>query len=69
VNYTATAVANSVSASDSSDSLVAQGASQVVGLFSGNVVVTLSAAATPGGLLLLGGAYTGTTTVTLTPAL
>ena len=66
VSYTATAVANAVSASDTTTD-VAAGTAQNVGLFSGNVVVTLSAAATPGGKLMLAGAYTGSTVVTLSP--
>jgi hypothetical protein len=67
VNYTATALANSVSATDVTTDAGAAGTAQNVGLFSGNVVVTLSSAATPGGKLLLSGAYTGAVTVTLAP--
>jgi hypothetical protein len=66
INYTASAVANSVTATDSTTTLAA-GTAQTVGLFSGNVVVTLSSAASAGGKLLLSGAYSGGVTVTLSP--
>jgi hypothetical protein len=68
IDYTATAVANAISASDSS--LVAgPGTSSTVGLFTGNVVVTLSAASSPTSGLLVAGAYTGNVVVTLTPTI
>ena len=67
VDFTATALANSVSANDSS--LVAgSGSEENVGLFAGDVVVTLSNSSSPGGKLLLSGAYSGTVTVTLAPS-
>ena len=69
VDYTATAVANSASASDSS--LVAgAGTPSTVGLFTGNILVTLSAASSPtNGLMVASGlgGYTGNVVVTLTP--
>jgi hypothetical protein len=67
VNYTATAAANSKTASYSTATQTGSGETNV-GLFSGDVVVTLSGAETPGGKLLLSGDYTGTVTVTLAPA-
>lgn len=67
VDYTATATANSVNASDSSIAAGA-GTAQTVGMFTGNVLVTLSAPSTPTGGLLVAGAYTGNVAVTLTPA-
>ena len=68
VDYTATAVANAASASDSS--LVAgAGTPSTVGLFTGNIVVTLSAASSPNNGLMVGGGYTGNVVVTLTPTI
>lgn len=68
VNYTATAVANSQDAAD--DSLVAgAGAAAIVGLFTGDVVITLSGSSSPGGGLLVAGTYQGETVVTLTAAI
>lgn len=67
VDYTATANANSVNASDTS--LVAGAGTPVtVGMFTGNVLVTLSTASTPGNGLLVAGTYTGNVAVTLSPA-
>lgn len=67
VDYTGTAVANAVSASDSS--LVAgAGTASTVGQFTGNIVVTLSAASSPANGLMVAGAYTGNVLVTLTPS-
>ncbi|MFL6858667.1 MAG: hypothetical protein ACJ8DZ_05435 [Allosphingosinicella sp.] len=66
VDYTATALANAVSANDTS-TIAGAGTPQTVGVFSGDIVVTLSGAASPGGKLLLAGAYTGNVTVTLSP--
>ena len=68
VNYTATAVANAVDASDTSTDAGA-GMSDVVGLFTGNVVVTLSAASSPTSGLLIAGGYQGQVLVTLSPAI
>lgn len=67
VDYTATANANSVNASDSSLTAGA-GTPATVGMFTGNVLVTLSAASTPGNGLLVAGTYTGNVAVTLSPA-
>lgn len=67
VDYTGTAVANAVSGSDSS--LTAGAGSPVtVGQFTGNVVVTLSAATSPTNGLMVAGTYTGNVQVTLAPA-
>ena len=66
VDYTATAVANAASAADSSLTAGA-GSAGSVGMFTGNVVVTLSAASSPTSGLLVAGAYTGNVVVTLTP--
>lgn len=68
VDYTASALANSITATDSSISAGA-GAAQTVGMFTGNVVVTLSAASTPTSGLLVAGAYTGNVVVTLAPTI
>jgi hypothetical protein len=66
VDYTATAVTGSVNAADSS--LVAgAGSASGVGLFSGDIVVTLSAASSPSSGLMVAGAYSGNVVVTLTP--
>ena len=68
VDYTATAVANSASASDSS--LVAgAGTPSTVGLFTGNIVVTLSAASSPTSGLMVAGGYGGNVVVTLAPSI
>ena len=66
VDYTATAVANSVSASDTSLTAGA-GAPSTVGLFTGDIVVTLGSASSPTSGLMVAGAYTGNVVVTLTP--
>lgn len=68
VDYTGTAVANAASASDSSLTAGA-GTAVTVGQFSGDVVVTLSAASSPTNGLMVAGSYTGNVQVTLTPAL
>jgi hypothetical protein len=71
VNFTGTATTNSasgggpVSASDST--LAAPSAAAAVGLFSDNIVVTLSSASSPAGKMIAG-AYQGSVAVTLTPA-
>ncbi|MCP3729550.1 hypothetical protein M9978_03835 [Sphingomonas sp. MG17] len=67
VNYTATAVANGVSASDGSVD-PAVGASATVAVFTGDVVVTLSGSSTPTGGLLVAGTYLGETVITLSGA-
>lgn len=67
VDYTGTALANAVSGSDSS--LTAGAGSPVtVGQFTGDVVVTLSAASSPTNGLMVAGTYTGNVQVTLAPA-
>ncbi len=66
IDYTATAVANSATASDSSLTAGA-GTSVTVGLFTGNVVVTLSGSSTPNSGLLVAGGYSGNVKVTLAP--
>ena len=68
VNYKATAVANAISADDTSLDAGA-GASKTVGLFTGNVVVTLSEASSPTSGLLIAGGYQGQVLVTLSPAI
>ena len=68
VDFTASAVANSATATDSSAAASPGAGSAVnVGMFTGNVVVTLSSATTPGGGLLVAGDYGGQVLVTLTP--
>ena len=67
VNYTATATASTGSANDSSTTLGA-GSPTVVGVFSSDISVVLSAAATPGGGKLIAGDYEGSVDVTLTPS-
>jgi hypothetical protein len=70
VNFTATATATPsggpVSANDSSASLGA-GSPTVVGVFSSDIDVVLSAASTPSGGKLIAGDYEGSVDVTLTP--
>lgn len=68
IDYTATAVANGANASDTSLTAGA-GATQPVGMFTGNVEVTLSAASTPTNGLLVAGGYTGNVIVTLAPTI
>lgn len=67
VDYTGTAVANAVSANDTSLTAGA-GAASTVGMFTGNIVVTLSAASSPTSGLMVAGNYTGNVIVTLAPA-
>lgn len=66
VDYTGTAVTGSVSAADSSLTAGA-GTPSTVGLFTGNIVVTLSGAQSPTNGLMVAGTYTGNVVVTLTP--
>jgi len=66
VDYTATADNGSTSANDSSVTAGA-GAASNVGLFTGNIVVTLSNASSPNNGLMVAGTYTGNVVVTLTP--
>ena len=66
VDYTATATANSVNGIDSS--VVAGAGTPVpVGAFTGNILVTLSAASSPTSGLLVAGTYQGQVLVTLNP--
>lgn len=67
VHYTATAIANAANATDSS-TVAGAGSASTVGLFTGDVTVTLSSSSTPGGGLLVAGAYQGETRVTLSAA-
>jgi hypothetical protein len=67
VDYTATAVANAASATDTSVGTAGAGTAVSVGLFTGDVEVTLSAASTPTSGLLVAGRYQGAVLVTLTP--
>ena len=67
VDFTATANANSVNGTDSSIGALAAGTPVTVGLFTGNILVTLSAASSPTSGLLVAGAYTGNVAVTLSP--
>lgn len=66
VDYTATATANSVNASDSSLTAGA-GTAETVGMFAGNILVTLSGASSPTSGLMVAGGYTGNVQVTLSP--
>lgn len=66
VDYTATATTGSISANDTSLTAGA-GTPSSVGLFSGNIVVVLSAASSPSNGLMVAGNYTGNVVVTLTP--
>ena len=68
VNYTATAVAKGVSATHTSTDEDA-GDEETVGLFTGNVVVTLSSASTPTSGLLVAGDYNGQVLVNLSAAI
>lgn len=67
VDYTATATANAASAADTSLTAGA-GTASTVGLFTGNILVTLSAASSPSNGLMVAGGYTGNVVVTLTPS-
>jgi hypothetical protein len=68
VDYTGTATAGAASASDSSLTAGA-GSASALGLYSGDVVVTLSASSSPTNGIMVAGIYTGNVKVTLTPAL
>lgn len=65
IDYTATATAGTAIASDSTTTPLA-GTPVLLGLYSGNIGVVLSAASA-GGKKLIAGDYTSTITVTLTP--
>lgn len=66
INFNADAVANRVTASDTSTTAGA-GTIIPVGLFTGDIVVTVSGSSTPTGGLLVAGVYTSKIIVTLTP--
>ena len=66
IDYTATASANSVDATDTS-ATAGVGTAAGVGLFTGDVVVALSGSSTPNSGLLVAGDYSGEVRVTLTP--
>ncbi|HEY0325747.1 MAG TPA: hypothetical protein VGC46_07195 [Allosphingosinicella sp.] len=68
VDYTADALANAVTATDSSTAASPGAGSPVpVGLFTGDVVVTLSSSSSPTNGLLIAGTYQGQVIVTLSP--
>lgn len=66
IDYTATATANGVDASDTS-STGGSGSGETVGIFVGDVVVELSGSSTAGNALLVAGDYEGEVRVTLNP--
>lgn len=66
IDFTATAEANEAEATDTSLD-AGKGAAAGVGLFTGNIDVTLSASSTPTSGLLVAGGYVGQVVVTLTP--
>ena len=66
VDYTGTALANAVSASDSSLTAGA-GTASAVGQFTGDIVVTLGSASSPNNGLMVAGTYNGNVLVTLKP--
>ena len=66
IDYTATANANGVDATDDSSS-AGEGSPETVGIFVGDVVVTLSGSTTAANALLIAGAYEGEVEVTLNP--
>lgn len=66
IDYTASAAANGVTGTDSSVTAGA-GTAVSVGLFSGNINVSLASSSTPNSGLLVAGAYSGQVIVTLTP--
>ena len=71
VDFTATALANSQSAVDTNSTDNTAGPPVTVGIFSGDIKVTLSASSSHGGstLKMVAGAYAGDVLVTLTPAI
>lgn len=66
VNYTATAIANAVTGTDTSLTSGA-GNAVTVGMFTGTIPVSLSAASTPSSGILVAGDYQGLVRVTLAP--
>lgn len=69
VDFTATAAAGTPTATDSSVGALSYGTPTTIGLYSGNIPVTLSAATSPNAGLLIAGAYQGHVLVTLSPAI
>jgi hypothetical protein len=71
VDFTATALAASQSAVDTNSTDNTAGAPVTVGIFSGDIKVTLSSSSSHGGstLKMVAGAYAGDVLVTLTPAI
>ena len=67
VDYSAAAAANSATANDTSTGSPGAGSPVSVGLFTGDVVVTLSGSSSPTGGLLVAGDYQGQVIVTLSP--
>jgi hypothetical protein len=67
VDYTATATANAVNGTDSSVGALSDGAPVTIGQFTGNILVTLSAASSPTSGILVAGTYQGQVLVTLKP--
>jgi hypothetical protein len=70
VDFTSTATEGNISATDTNSTDGTAGSPSTVGVFTGNITVALSAAATHGGPAekLVAGAYTGSVLVTLAPA-
>ena len=66
VNYTATAKAGTVEAADTTTTDGA-GAESSLGLYAGEITVTLSGASSPNNALMVAGSYNGNVVVTLTP--
>jgi len=66
VDYTATATTGQISANDTTLTAGA-GAASGLGLFAGEITVTLSNASSPNNALMVAGSYTGNVVVTLTP--
>jgi hypothetical protein len=67
VNYTATATANAVAGTDTSIT-AGTGSAVSIGMFTGTIPVTLSAASTPSNGILVAGDYQGLVRVTLSPS-
>lgn len=67
VDYTATATANAVNGTDSSVGALSDGTPVTIGQFTGNILVTLSAASSPNSGILVAGTYQGQVLVTLKP--
>jgi len=67
VDYSAAALANAATATDTSVGTPGGGSAVSVGMFTGNVSVTLSGSSSPTSGLLVAGTYQGQVIVTLTP--